>query len=90
MDIGTIHMSKENIYVDIKSFFGEAHIARLNWLKMFNAANSLYIGAYTFVDKYPYDEGCGIHMFKIDTKTGRFTQLINLLEEHEIFSEEGE
>jgi hypothetical protein len=83
-DLGTISLLKDDIRVNIKSFFGYAHVARMNWIRLFEPTHSLYIGAFTYVDKYPYDEGCGVYMFKIDTKTGEFTQVLNLLEENEI------
>ncbi len=84
VELGLISLLRDDVRVQIKSFFGDIHEARMNWIRLFEPTHSLYVGAFTYTDKYPYDEGCGVYMFRIDTKTGEFTQVINLLEENEI------
>jgi len=83
-ELGLISLLKDNIRVNIRNFAGDLHVARMNWIRLFESTHSLYVGAFTYVDEYPYDEGCGVYMFKIDTKIGEFTQVVNLLEENEI------
>lgn len=84
-ELGLISLLKEDVRIAVKNFSGEIHIARMNWIRLFEPTNSLYVGAFTYIDAYPYDEGCGVQMFQINTKTGAFKQVANLLEEHEMF-----
>jgi len=77
MDMGVIHLISENIIVDIKDFNDVGHKARINWIELFDASSSLYFGGYSFCDHYPYEQGGGIYLFRINTKTGKFTSLLD-------------
>jgi len=74
-----LYYEKKKVVVQIKNFKGELHQAKVNFLKLFSIEHSLYVGGYTFIDKYPYDEGSGFYMFKLNSETGELTPLIDLL-----------
>ena len=77
-ELGLISLLRSNVRVEVKGFLGKLYPAKMNWIELFDQTNSLYVGAFTRLDE---GGGCGIYLFKIDTKTGVFTSILNLLED---------
>ena len=75
-DLGLISLLTSNVTAHIKDLSGEVHKVKVNWIRLFDQANNLYAAGFTYLEEYG---GCGIHLFKVDTKTGEFTPVINLL-----------
>ena len=75
-DLGLISLLTSNVRARIKDIVGESHEIKVNWIRLFDQANNLYAAGFTYLEEYG---GCGIYLFKIDTKTGEFTPVINLL-----------
>lgn len=80
IDLGTVNLyyEKKKVTVYLKDFNDTPHLAQVNFIRLFNAEHSLYVGGYTFIDKAPFDEGSGFYLFQIDMKTGSFKPIINL------------
>ncbi len=74
-ELGLMKIRESNVTIQVNG-----HKAKVNWIHLFDQANSLYAGAFSYIDSYPYNEGSGIHLFKINSGTGEFTSLLNLLE----------
>lgn len=74
---GMLSLLNDNVYTTIKGFFGEVYRVKMNWLQVFDYSSSLVAGAFTNLDT----EGCGIYLFKLNTKTGELTSMMNLLED---------
>jgi len=79
-DLGTVNLYYEKVKVTVylKDFNGTPHLAKVNFIRLFDAARSLYIGGYTFIDAYPWGGGSGFYLFRIDIKTGVFEPLADL------------
>lgn len=72
---GMTSLLDSDVIVEMKDFFSTQFSVKMNWIKVFDYASGLFAGAFTELK----EGGCGIYLFKIDTKTGIFTQVLNLL-----------
>jgi hypothetical protein len=73
-----MNLIKDNVRTTVKDFNRVPHKAKINFIRVFDMRHSLYVGGWSYVDKYPYNSGSGIHLFQINVKTGEFRTVADL------------
>ncbi|MDI6785094.1 MAG: hypothetical protein QMD92_00135 [bacterium] len=77
LELGLIKLHDKNVRMIIEDVDGNAYPTKVNWIRLFNQDEQVYAVAFSHLNH----QGCGIHLCRLNTKTGEFTSLANLLEE---------